>query len=183
MSDHILTAEPATPAAFAPFGQIVDRGPAAPVFENAGLRSWRRDYQATGTTALMVIEFKEIPLRFSRIERHHDVTQGFLPLSGRWMAMVVAEDTGAAPPRPDALRAFLFSPHQGVLLWRSVWHAVNRFPIGGNAVCALLTTHETQAELERARSGGPAPRRTAFHDFAAEGQGFRLVIPPGLGPA
>jgi ureidoglycolate lyase len=183
MSDHSLTAEPLTPAAFAPFGQIVDRGEGPPVFENAGLRTWRLDYRAVGTTALMVVEFKEIPLRFSRIERHHEVSQGFLPLSGRWMVMVVAADAGPAAPRPEALRAFLFAPHQGVLLHRAVWHSVARFPIGGNAVCALVTTHETQDELEQARAGGPAPRRTQFHDFAAGGREIRLVVPPGLIPA
>jgi ureidoglycolate hydrolase len=191
MPDHSLTVEPADPGSFAPFGQIVERGPAPPVFENAGLRSWRFDYQAIGTTQMMLCEFREIPLRFSRIERHHDVTQGFLPLSGRWMVMVVAADTGPDLPRPEALRAFLFAPHQGILLGRAVWHAVNRFPIGGNAVCAVLTTRETQAELEQARSGGPPPRRTEFHDFATEGRElgresgreFRLVLPPGLMPA
>lgn len=182
MPENIIQVEPISPDAFAPFGQVIERSSAPPVFENPGLRSWRLDYRAIGDTELMVIEFSEIDMRFDRIERHHDVTQCFLPLSGRWMVMVVAPDSCAAAPDPETVRAFLVAPHQGILLARSVWHALNRFPIGGSAVYALLTSRETQAELEHQRAGGPTPRRTDVHDFADAGMAFRLAIPADLLP-
>ena len=96
------------------------------------------------------------------------------------MVMVVAAPRGAEPPPADTVRAFLVEPHQGILLRRSVWHALNRFPIGGSAVYALLTTRETQAELEAERSGGPAPMLTEVHDYLTEDTTFSITIPPGV---
>ena len=92
------------------------------------------------------------------------------------MVMVFADAIGDKPPAAKSVRAFLAEPHQGILLHRSVWHALNRFPIGGGAVYALLTTRETQAELEAERSGGPKPRLTDVHDFALEQTTFRIAI-------
>ncbi len=178
MRERTVVAEPLDAAAFAPFGEILDLQDAPPVFQNPGLRSWRIGYEAEGDTELMVIEFDAIAMTFHRLERHHQVSQCFLPLRGRRMVMVVAPESGAEPPPADTVRAFVVGPHQGILLRRSVWHALNRFPIGGNAVYALLTTRETQAELEAERHGGPTPRLTDVHDFSAEETTFRISIPP-----
>ena len=176
MNERTLVAETLDAEAFAPFGEILDLQDSEPVFQNPGLRSWRIGYEAEGATELMVIEFDEIPMTFDRIERHHEVSQCFLPLKGRTMVMVVAPKTGVDAPSAYSLRAFLVGPHQGILLHRSVWHALNRFPIGGSAVHALLTTAATQAELEAERRGGPTPRLTDVHDFSTERTTFRIEI-------
>lgn len=176
MHERTILAEPIDAATFEPFGEILDLQDAPPVFQNPGLRSWRIGYEAEGATELMVIEFDEIPMTFHRLERHHQVSQCFLPLRGRRMVMVVAPPHGAEPPPADSVRAFLVEPQQGILLRRSVWHALNRFPIGGGALYALVTTRETQAELEAERSGGPAPVLTDVHDYLREQTTFRVTI-------
>jgi ureidoglycolate lyase len=176
MRELTIVAEQLDATSFAPFGEVLDLQDDPPVFQNPGLRSWRVGYEADGTTELMVIEFDEIPMTFHRLERHHRVSQCFLPLRGRQMVMVVASPTGVEPPAAHSVRAFLAEPHQGILLHRSVWHALNRFPIGGGAVYALLTTHETQAELEAERRGGPKPQLTDVHDFTGEQTTFRIAI-------
>jgi ureidoglycolate lyase len=176
MPELTIVPERLDAAVFAPYGEVLDLQDGPPVFQNPGLRSWRVGYEADGTTELMVIEFDEIPLAFHRLERHHCVSQCFLPLRGRQMVMVVAAPTGEEPPAAQSVRAFLAEPHQGILLHRSVWHALNRFPIGGGAVYALLTTRETQAELEAERSGGPKPGLTDVHDFSLKQTTFRIAI-------
>lgn len=175
MPDLIIVPEPLEAASFADYGEILDVRASEPVFQNPGLRSWRVGYEAQGTTELMVIEFDEIPMTFHRLERHHRVSQCFLPLRGRRMVMVVAAPTGDETPSPQSVRAFLAEPHQGILLNRSVWHALNRFPVGGSAVYALLTTRETQAELEAERNGGRTPLLTDVHDFSKEKTTFRIA--------
>jgi len=180
MNERTLVAEPIDAESFAPFGEILDLQESEPVFQNPGLRSWRMGYEAEGATELMVIEFDEIPMTFDRIERHHNVSQCFLPLKGRPMVMVVAPKTGGEAPSASSVRAFLVEAHQGILLHRSVWHALNRFPIGGSAVHALLTTAATQAELEAERRGGPIPRLTDVHDFSTEETTFRIKIQPDV---
>ncbi|QIE56601.1 hypothetical protein G5B40_14835 [Pikeienuella piscinae] len=181
MNERTVVAERIDAESFAPFGEILDLQDAEPVFQNPGLRSWRTGYEAESATELMVIEFDEIPMTFDRIERHHQVSQCFLPLRGRPMVMVVAPKTGEDAPAAASVRAFLVGQHQGILLHRSVWHALNRFPIGGSAVHALVTTAATQAELEAERRGGPKPRLTDVHDFSTEKTTFRIEIGPELG--
>ena len=178
MLEHTIAAELINADEFEPYGEVLDVKEAPPVFQNPGLRSWRFAYDADGATELMVIEFDEIEMRFDRLERHHQVTQCFLPLLGRWMVMVVAEASGTAAPLPRSVRAFLVGPQQGILLRRSVWHALNRFPIGGKAVYALLTTRETQAELETERAGGQTPQLTDVHNFRLQGLELRIELPP-----
>jgi len=178
MPERTILAEPIDAAAFAPFGEILEIKDSSPAFQNPGLRSWRVGYDATGTTELMVIEFDPIPMTFSRLERHHEVTQCFLPVVGRWMVMAGAEPTDGPKPRLESVRAFLVAPHQGILLGRSVWHALNRFPIGASAVYTLVTTRETQAELEAERRGGPTPRLTDVYDFGGLDLSFNIALPP-----
>lgn len=161
--------------AFAPFGEVIDVQSSPPIFQGVGLRSWRLGYEAEGKTELMVIEYDEIPMAVDRLERHHRVSQCFIPISSRPMIMVVAPQTGAEPPEPAAVRAFLVPGDKGILLWRGIWHSLNRFPVGGSGVFALLTTAETQAELEAEKHGGPTPHLTDVYDYAADGITFRLI--------
>lgn len=183
MPERVVVAEPVDAASFAPYGELIELRDSPPAFQNPGLRSWRVGYEANGATELMVIEFDPIPMTFGRLERHHEVTQCFLPIVGRWMVMAVAAPTTSPAPNPESVRAFMVAPHQGVLLGRSVWHALNRFPIGASAVYTLVTTCETQAELEAERRGGPSPQLTDVYDFGELGLTFTIEIPSDWAPA
>ncbi len=175
-----IKVEALTDAAFAPFGQLIGPREGAPAFGGEGLSSWRLDYDAAGATELMYIWFDHIPMTFSRIERHLNVTQGFVPLNAAEMVMVVGPRTDTSgrseAPDPRELRAFLVPGTHGVMMWRGVWHTLNRYPTrapGGGFV--LLTSKETQSELEREKRDGLQPQLTHVFDYA-ERDGTRFEI-------
>ncbi len=180
MQTITLTVEPLTEEAFAPFGQLIGPRGGTPDFEGQGLRSWRLAYDAVGPTDIMYIWFDYIPMQFTRLERHLNVTQGFIPLNGTEMVMVVGPrtDLGSrdAGPDPHQLRAFLVPGTHGVMMWRGVWHTLNRFPTsppGGGFV--LLTSSETQAELEHQRLHGSLPELTHVVDYESlSGKRFEI---------
>ena len=90
--------------AFAPFGQLIGPREGTPAFGGEGLRSWRLEYDADGATEAMYIWFDYIPMTFSRIERHLNVTQAFVPLNAAEMVMVVGPRTGSPGPRTPSSR-------------------------------------------------------------------------------
>jgi ureidoglycolate hydrolase len=166
-----IKVEALTDHAFAPFGQVIGPRADAPAFGGEGLRSWALEYGCDDTTELMYIWFDHIPMTFSKVERHLNVTQAFVPLDASAMVMVVGPRTDTSRPddAPDAnrLRAFLVPGTHGVMMWRGVWHALNRFPIrppGGGFV--LVTSRETQSELEHQLHEGSEPQLTHVFDYA-----------------
>lgn len=165
-----IDVEPATHESFAPFGQLIGPSDDKPVFHGDGLRSWRLKYEIDGTTEVMFIQFDFKPMVFSKIERHFNVTQSFLPLDAAEMIMVVGPRTNpddwTALPAPQSLRAFLVPGTHGVMMWKGVWHALNRFPTKPpGAGFALLTAAETQNELERQLQSGYQPKLTQAADY------------------
>lgn len=167
-----IDVKPVTAENFAPYGQLIGLSDAEPNFRGNGLRSWRLGYGADDQTELMFIWFDFIPMRFSKLERHFNVTQSFVPLGGVSMVMVVAPRTDPGNwddlPQPESLEAFLIPGNCGVMMWKGVWHALNRFPVkppGGGF--ALLTSHETQNELERELHTGYRPKLTQAVDYEA----------------
>lgn len=183
-----IAVEPASHEAFAPFGQLISEQDTAPVFHGDGLRSWRLAYDIDGATELMFIRYEYRPMTFSAIERHFNVTQCFIPLEGASVVMVVAPRTDEADrsvlPAPESLRAFLVEGSSGVLLWKGVWHALNRFPVRPpGAGFALLTGAETQSELERQLREGLAPQLTQAVDYEGRfGVRFEVVDPRRILP-
>jgi ureidoglycolate hydrolase len=165
-----VSVKPATAESFAPFGQLVGLRDSQPDFHGSGLRSWRLDYECKDSTELMFIWFDYVPMRFSKLERHFNVTQSFVPLNDAAMVMVVAPKTDPSNwedlPAPESVQAFLIPGDRGVMMWKGVWHALNRFPVkapGGGF--ALLTSRETQSELERQLKTGSQPQLTQAVDY------------------
>lgn len=133
-----LQPEPLTAAGFAPFGIVVE--PFAPpgqpgVLPPPGARAinggttWRLDLahnldlgHAGGTPGLAVYSAsaRRFPMALEVLERHCSGSQGFLPLTGARFVVVVA----APGPAPDAaaLRAFITTGQQGVVLSPGTWH-------------------------------------------------------------
>ena len=184
-----VSVEPISAVAFAPFGQLIaEQDTTPPVFHGDGLRAWQLDCDIAGTTELMFVRYDYKPMVFSKIERHFNVTQCFIPLDGAAMVMVVApptdpSDRSALPP-PASLRAFLVGGDTGILLWKGVWHALNRFPIKPPAASfALITAMETQRELERQLAQGSEPELTQAVDYTERfGVSFKIADPRRLLP-
>ncbi|MFD0668827.1 ureidoglycolate lyase [Ramlibacter sp. MAHUQ-53] len=123
-----LNLQPLTPAAFAPYGEVLDlEAPAARTIN--GGTSGRADLPAGldlaregGRPVLAVFHARAQAARgpWHLLERHRLGSQTFVPLDGTpWVLLVAAAgDT----PRPGTLAAFAAGPRQGVTLRAGTWH-------------------------------------------------------------
>lgn len=175
-----LSVEPFTEESFAPFGVVVGPRAAPAPFKGNASEGWPLEFAAEGGAQLMYSRFHHQTMRFSLLERHFGVTQGFVPLSGTPLVMVVAPPTArsgpGAAPAPDSLRAFLLDGSRGLLMHEGTWHTLDRYPVRPPYVDVLfLTARATHDELMREQAGGPKPRLTELHDFAAQGIEFEVT--------
>ena len=131
-SDLVLAAQPLTPAAFAPFGQVVAVDGQAATLPQRSINSGnaRRydllaDLQLTAdggvpTLALFRAQARQFPLQVVEMERHALGSQTFVPLGTQRFVVVVARP-GPAPQAAD-LHAFITDGRQGVVLAPGTWH-------------------------------------------------------------
>lgn len=137
----MMTPEPLTAAAFAPFGDVIDvTGPPDQII-NAGLCGRhhdlaRLDFGPSGRAGLSLFDAKarQLPLTIDMMERHPLASQAFLPLNGVPLLLVVAPDANGIPGAP---RAYISSPPQGVNLLRNTWHYVCA-PLGARGLYAVI---------------------------------------------
>lgn len=163
------------------FGEIIGTHDSPPVFSGPHIKSWSLNFTCDGDTEFMYVRYIHQPLEFSVLESHSGVTQCFTPLGYYPSVMVVAPanagDDNPGFPEPNSVRAFLVPGDRGILLWRGTWHALTRFPVmSTGAEFALLTSVNTQRELEREKRDGTPPKLTRVVDCAEEnGLTYRVV--------
>ena len=123
-----ITPSPLTPAAFAPFGDVLSADGAPDRIINAGMCGrWhdraRMSFDAEGRAGISVFDAvpRRLPYNFRLVERHPLGSQAFIPMTLNPFLVIVAPDEGG---RPGAPRAFLTAPGQGINLLRGVWHGV-----------------------------------------------------------
>ena len=125
-----IRAEPLTPKAFAPFGDVLDATGAPDTLINAGLCGRfhdraRLDFGADSGGRAGISIFKAVPralpYRCDLLERHPEGSQAFVPMSADPFLVIVAPDAGGQPGTP---RAFLSNGAQGINLHRGTWHGV-----------------------------------------------------------
>ncbi len=120
----ILTLEPLTKAAFAPFGDVIESDGARHFPINQGFAERFHDLatiDAEGGQAIISLctaEPRPLPIEIKLMERHPLGSQAFIPLQDRDWLVVVASD----PLTPASLRAFRATGRQGVHYGRNVWH-------------------------------------------------------------
>ena len=145
---QILT-EPLTPAAFAPFGEVLQAAGAYRLI-NAGLCRRHHDLArldfADGRAGLSVFqaEARALPYRFDLIERHPDGSQAFLPMTADPFLVIVATDPQTTP------RAFLTNGAQGINLHRGTWHGILT-PLAAPGLFAVVDRIGPGANLEEFR--------------------------------
>ncbi|MDX6285035.1 MAG: ureidoglycolate lyase [Frankiales bacterium] len=109
---HWVQAEPLTPEAFAPYGQVV------------GFSDVQIELRDQEVFHLDIIAYKRKPIRVDHLNRHATATQALVPLNGKPVVIIVgapeltfsnAEDLGR-------LRAFLFDGSRGINIALKVWH-------------------------------------------------------------
>lgn len=125
-----LTAEPLTPEAFAPFGDVIDARTADYFHINAGRTRRYHDLamvellgdEARPLISIFASQPVAIPLTLDFLECHPLGSQAFMPLHGERFLIVVA------PPGetidPATVRAFVTDGRQGVNYRAGTWHAI-----------------------------------------------------------
>lgn len=121
-----LKAAPITRDAIAGLAELIDASGTPDKLINQGLCGRFHD-RATldidGEAGISVFrsESFSMPFRMEMMERHPHGSQAFLPMQEGEYLVVLAEDRDGAP---DAPRAFIAGPGQGVNIGRNVWHGV-----------------------------------------------------------
>lgn len=123
-----LKVEPLQREAFAPFGDVIEKGGRDAYPINAG--SADRYHALTmvdaaerdGCPVISIVHARPqtLPLRVLGVERHPLGSQAFIPLGGGRFLVIVAP--AGEVPGADALRAFLGDGHQGINYRRGTWH-------------------------------------------------------------
>lgn len=117
-----LVAQPLTPEAFAPFGEVITipADPGRLYFEDA-LGNGRPNARAS----LSIVNkepAKGLPLTSNYLERHQFSSQTFVPIEcARWLIVVAPHAAGGGPDMSQA-RAFIAGPNQGVTYRMDTWH-------------------------------------------------------------
>ncbi len=122
-----LDIQPLTQATFAPFGEVIEADPATMRYINNGTTERFHalaSADVVGEGARVIINLfrgqpRGFPYEVGMMERHPFGSQSFSPISGRPFLVVVSEDEGGKPGRPQV---FLARGDQGVNYRRNVWH-------------------------------------------------------------
>ena len=124
---RLLTPEPLTAEAFAPFGSVIEASDAAVKLEINQGHAVRYDALAEvdvvdggGVPVISLFRARPLAELVLRIfERHPLGSQTFVPLSGKPYLVAVAP---AGDFDPAQIRLFHAEPHQGVHYRKGVWH-------------------------------------------------------------
>lgn len=123
-----ITAQPLTPAAFAPFGDVLDCAGEPDKIINAGLCGRyhdraRMDFGPDGRAGINIFKAqpRSLPYACALLERHPDGSQAFIPMSMDPFLVIVADDTDG---QPGQIHAFITAPGQGINFLRNIWHGV-----------------------------------------------------------
>lgn len=124
---NVITAQPLTAKAFAPFGDVLDVSGDPDKLINAGMCGRYHDRATLDFSdgragiSLFHAQIRPFPITLDMVERHPEGSQAFLPMSLDPFVVVVAPDEGGTPGTP---RAFVTAPGQGVNYHRGTWHGV-----------------------------------------------------------
>jgi ureidoglycolate lyase len=118
----ILTLEPITAAAFAPFGQLL-----APQSGSGGRQDLVHELQndrvaARPRLSLLAVEPKALPLTAIEMERHIYSSQAFLPLDCASYLVLVAAQTPNDLPDVGQMHAFRVPGGIGINYRANTWH-------------------------------------------------------------
>ncbi|MEQ6916220.1 ureidoglycolate lyase [Halomonas aquatica] len=125
-----LEAQPLTPKAFAPFGDVIDPRVSDYFHINAGRTRRYHDLARVETLgekahtliSIFVSQPVEVPLELRFLERHPRGSQAFVPMHEERFLVVVAPRGEAI--EPAEVRAFVTDGRQGVNYRAGTWHAI-----------------------------------------------------------
>jgi ureidoglycolate lyase len=148
---RVIRTEPLTPAAFAPFGDVLEATGDPDKIINQGLCARyhdraRLDFGADGRAgvSLFKAEPRALPYMLTLVERHPEGSQTFVPMSLDPFLVIVAPDESGTPGTP---RAFLTQPGQAINFHRATWHGVLT-PLSAPGLFAVIDRIATTPNLE-----------------------------------
>lgn len=126
-----LKAQPLTPEAFAPFGDVIDSRCASSFPINGGRTQRYHDLASVEVLgdggrpliSIFVSQPVQVPLAVDCLERHPLGSQAFIPMHGERFLIVVAPPGDTIDPQ--SVRAFITDGHQGINYRAGTWHAVH----------------------------------------------------------
>ncbi|CAN5542421.1 ureidoglycolate lyase [soil metagenome] len=150
-----IPVSPLTEEAFRPFGELLSAGERDPDFTGISSVGWRSSFASDSPPEVMFYRSSYSGMRFSKLERHHAVTQSFVPLGRTPSVVAVAAPTSAnRAPEPGDVRAFLLDGTAGYALKAGTWHSLDRYPLfQAPADIVIITDRLTQQELESSPAG------------------------------
>lgn len=146
--NRIITVERFSKEAFAPYGHVLMREPGTAPFKNMPpIFADRIPFEVDeGSAEFVYAILKRKEFKFSALERHLKVTQGFIPLSGGPAIISVAPATDPndlhALPSPDSVRCFLLESYTAFVIHRGIWHGTI-LPFEETFAYVLATRKET----------------------------------------
>jgi len=125
----VISLEPLTAAAFAPFGVVIEAIGDPSFMINNGMCGRYHDLarpEVTGAEGAVSISVArsdaiKLPLSLTMMERHPLGSQAFVPMNGDRLIVTVADDDDGKPGHP---RAFVSAPGQGIQYSMNTWHGV-----------------------------------------------------------
>jgi ureidoglycolate hydrolase len=159
-----LKIERLTKEAFRPFGTVFDAQPRPPTRRTL---VYDKGFDVVGRTIVGVIWQPFAGRTFSRLERHFNVTQAFIPMSGSPAVVAVAAPTDPEDPEdvpsPDRVRAFLIDGTVGFRYKVGTWHSLDRFVLRPPGATFVIINVE--------------PNPTEVVDYAKKfGVSFKVVV-------
>lgn len=172
-----IKVEELTAEAFRPFGELLEASGRPPDFTGVNSAGWRAGFESDSPAEVMFYRSSYSGMRFGMLERHHSVTQSFVPLGGMPALIAVAPPSARdAVPAPEDVRAFLLDGTAGYVLHAGTWHTLDRFPISQTpADVVIITDRATQHELE-SEPHGPWSRTEAVDYTEQSGVVFEFKM-------
>ncbi|MDQ7092927.1 ureidoglycolate lyase [Desulfosporosinus sp. PR] len=126
--NRLIKVEPFSKEAFAPYGHVLLREPGVPPIKSIPpVFADRIPFEVDdGPAEFVYALLKRKEFKFTSLERHLKVTQGFFPLFGGPAIISVAPATDPddleALPSPDSVRCFLLESYTAFVIHRGIWH-------------------------------------------------------------
>ena len=186
-ADVVVTipAEMASVDGFAPFGELLTTvGEPTPHVYGDALAPYRAGrLRSDAEVEWIITTYRLREFRVQYLERHHNITQAFIPLGGDPIVVAVARpDAPLTNGVPDLqeVRAFVVPGTMAVNLHLGTWHEVPFPTVEGQTT--LLTSHSgVTAGWASLDESGEIDRPEADEEKrdVLERTGVRLVIDPG----
>jgi ureidoglycolate lyase len=159
----VITAEPLTAQAFAPFGRIVD-APTRPPDSAGDPWRWWADAgmlePTDGRYAIGYLQIEDGRTGFDWAERHLHSEELVIPVAGELLLYAGPPGQGDEPAA-DRFRVFSVRPGQAVVLGRGVWHGA---PLARDDAATALV-------LLREGTGSDDTQIARFHEIPVRGGG------------